>query len=520
MTRLLLIDDEKLSVEVMGISLRSDGYEVLTASSGEEGLDVFDRESPDIVITDIKMPGMDGIEVLKRIKARSDTAEVIIITGHGDVENAIEALKYGASDFINKPVRDETLALALKRAESKISIRATLNAYTENLENEVERVTRELRTQSRFLEKLIKTSEEGIVATDRAFNVVIYNPAAEHILGYPAEEVLHRKKAKELFSQDLMRKYQAKRHDLQKRRKLEHFETQVRHRDGSLIPVRFTGVFLYEKGRIMGSVAFLEDLREIKRLQKELLMSERLCTVGQTVAGMAHGVKNILHGFKGGSYLMEVGFKNEDTEKLKAGWKMIQKHISRTSELVMDLLTYSKFREPEYMVCRPNDIVREVCQSLQRTAVEHNIRIVEDLDPAIGEVMMDGRSVHTILMNLISNALDACVFDDSSGKSPAVVVKTLLEYDRIGFEVTDNGMGMPWDVQEKIFTSFFSTKGHRGTGLGLLVTGKLIEEHNGTIDLWSEVGKGTRFTVKLPFKEPDGIEKINDSVMRKEHVNE
>ena len=108
MTRLLLIDDEKSIVDVMAISLKSDGYEVLTSSSGEEGLEIFDRESPDIVITDIKMPGMDGIEILKAIKERSDITEVIIITGHGDVDNAIEALKYGASDFINKPVRDET----------------------------------------------------------------------------------------------------------------------------------------------------------------------------------------------------------------------------------------------------------------------------------------------------------------------------------------------------------------------------------------------------------------------------
>ena len=243
MTRLLLIDDEKSNVDVMAISLRSDGYEVLISSSGEEGLEIFDREAPDIVITDIKMPGMDGIEVLKSIKERSDKTEVIIITGHGDVDNAIEALKHGASDFINKPVRDETMAIALKRAKSKISIRERLNAYTKNLEEEVVRVTHELRMQSNFLEKLIKTSEEGIIATDRQFTVIIYNPAAEHILGYPAEEVLDKKKAKDLFPIDLMRKYQAKRHDPRKIKKLEHFETQVKNCEGGLIPVRFTGVF-------------------------------------------------------------------------------------------------------------------------------------------------------------------------------------------------------------------------------------------------------------------------------------
>ncbi len=502
MTRVLLIDDEKVSVQVLSLSLRSDGYDVLTAFSGEEGLEIFDREFPDIVITDVKMPGMDGIEVLKNIKERSRNAEVIIITGHGDAENAIEALKYGASDFINKPVRDESLALALKRAGKNIEMRAKLSAYTENLEKEVAHVTHELRMQSRFLEKLIKISEEGIVATDRELTVIIYNPAAEHILGYPAEKILGQKKIKALFSKELMQKYQAKRHDLQKRKELEHFETHVKDRNGNLIPVRFTGAFLYEQGKIMGSVAFLEDLREIKRLQKELLTSERLCTVGQTVAGMAHGVKNILHGFKGGSYLMEVGFKHNDTEKLKSGWNMIQKNIDHTSELVGDLLTYSKVREPEYKPCRPNDIVEEVCISLQQTAKENNIRIIEDVDPAIEEVAMDGRSIHTILMNLISNAIDACIYEENPGKSLSVMVKTTLEPEQIiRFDVIDNGTGMAPDVQEKIFTSFFSTKGHRGTGLGLLVTRKLIEDHDGTIDVASEPGMGTTFTVKLPFRE-------------------
>ncbi|MCK4534889.1 MAG: response regulator, partial [Syntrophobacterales bacterium] len=99
MSKLLLIDDEKAIVRVLSISLKSDGYDVITAYGGEEGLNMFRRESPDIVLTDIKMPGVDGIEVLKRIKDLDPDTEVIIITGHGDMHLAIEALQLGASDF-------------------------------------------------------------------------------------------------------------------------------------------------------------------------------------------------------------------------------------------------------------------------------------------------------------------------------------------------------------------------------------------------------------------------------------
>ena len=104
MSKLLLIDDEESIVRVLSLSLRSDGYDVATAYNGEEGIKLFQQESPDIVLTDIKMPGMDGIEVLKKVKELNPDTEVIVITGHGDMDSAIEALQHGASDFINKPV--------------------------------------------------------------------------------------------------------------------------------------------------------------------------------------------------------------------------------------------------------------------------------------------------------------------------------------------------------------------------------------------------------------------------------
>ncbi|MFO7495140.1 MAG: response regulator, partial [Desulfobacterales bacterium] len=166
MNRILLIDDEPDILRVLGISLRADGYQVRTALSGEEALTIFARETPELVITDIKMPGMNGIEVLREVKNICAETEVIIITGHGDIDSAIEALQYGASDFINKPVRDQQLAIALKRAQEKIQIKQQLREYTTSLEQKVEAATREIRRRSNFQSKLIRSSNDGIVATD------------------------------------------------------------------------------------------------------------------------------------------------------------------------------------------------------------------------------------------------------------------------------------------------------------------------------------------------------------------
>jgi two-component system, NtrC family, sensor kinase len=501
MNKILLIDDEPDIVRVLGISLKADGYEVIPALSGAEGLEAFAENRPEIVITDIKMPGMDGIEVLEKIKDLDPNTEVIIITGHGDIDNTIEALKYGASDFINKPVRDDALSIALKRAKEKLDIKRQLNEYTIDLEKKIDYATKELRRQTNFQTKLIRSSNDGIVATGRDLKIIIYNPGAERIFGYSQSEVIYKMSVKELYPAELAAKFRDTISGNDTTRDFPWIETTILSKDNQNIPVRFSGTVLQEKDEEMGTVAFFQDLREIKRLERELVQSERLAAIGQTIAGLAHGIKNILHGLKGGSYLVDIGINKNDTDKLKKGWEMIKRNVGRTSNLVMDLLSYSKEREPEYEVCRPNEIANEVCELLQDKALENEVEITTEFDAAIGEVYMDPDTVHESLLNLMSNAVDACLFDENTDKTWHVGLKTTKEAgDIIRFDVSDNGAGMDKEVLAQLFTSFFSTKGHRGTGLGLMVTRKLIEEHGGTIEVDSQLSEGTVFTVRLPYK--------------------
>jgi DNA-binding NtrC family response regulator len=133
-SKLLLVDDEEGIRKVLGISLTDSGYTVFTAENGEEALKIFRKETPPIVLTDIKMPGMDGIELLRKIKHENPDTEVIMITGHGDMDLAIKSLKFRAIDFVTKPVNDDVLEIALNRAHEKIRMRQQLREYTENLE--------------------------------------------------------------------------------------------------------------------------------------------------------------------------------------------------------------------------------------------------------------------------------------------------------------------------------------------------------------------------------------------------
>jgi PAS domain S-box-containing protein len=540
MSKLLLIDDEEGIRKVFSISLKSDGYDVATAASGQQGIDLFQKEFFPIVLTDIKMPGMDGIEVLRRIKEINPEVEVIVITGHGDMESAIQSLHLGASDFITKPVSDQLLSIALKRAEERLKTKKTLNNYANDLWNMVKEKTEEIKRRYEFEDKLVQRSIDGIVATDKEENIIIFNPAAEEIFGYTVDEVKSAMNAGDFYPEGITQKIS----DVfagKDRKASDIFvgdEASVIAKSGEAVPVRFSCAMLYEGGKPIGSVGFFQDLREIKRLEKELIKSERLAAIGQTVAGLAHGIKNILNGLKGGVYIVNTALKkgaaslaaenkidysnmsalpfqarslkriidiNTERErqqkKMKTGWEMVERNIHKVSDLVLDLLSYSKEREPEYEKYNPNIIADEVCDLMESKAKEYDIDLIRDIDREMGEIYLDPKGIHSCLLNLVSNAIDACIFDLDTQKQWYVKVRTRRENESgVAFEVIDNGCGMGEETQSKLFAEFFSTKGTRGTGLGLLVTQKIVNEHGGTMDVVSQPGKGTTFTIRLPGK--------------------
>ncbi|MBW2568213.1 MAG: response regulator [Deltaproteobacteria bacterium] len=517
MSKLLLIDDEEGIRKVLSLSLQSDGHDVTTAENGQQALKLFREEPFPIVLTDIKMPGMDGIEVLKEIKKINPNTEVIVITGHGDMESAVQSLHLGASDFINKPVSDQVLSIALKRAEERLKTKKILNKYANELWNMVKEKTKEIKRRYEFEDKLIQRSIDGIIATDRDGNIIVFNRAAENLFGYTKDEVKSEKKADDLYPKAIMYKisdvFSGKTYGADVI--IDRQDTFLQTKNGKLVPVRFSGAILYEGYKPIGSVGFFQDLREIKRLQKELIQSERLAAVGQTVAGLAHGIKNILNGLKGGVYIVNNAFKklsdtlavagieNRNPEnKLKTGWEMVERNINRVSDLVLDLLSYSKEREPEYERYDPNIIVDEVCDLMELKAKKNDVKLIRSLDKKIGEVYLDPKGIHICLLNLISNAIDACIFDPATEKDWQVKVEAHSDGEGgVIYDVLDNGCGMNQEVKDRIFTEFFSTKGNRGTGLGLLVSQKIIHEHKGSMDVKSQPGKGTKFLIKLPKQE-------------------
>lgn len=369
--RLLLIDDEPGIRRMMALDLEADGYEVVTAADGRSGLDVFAERDFDIVLTDLKMPGLDGLEVLSRIKERSPGTEVIVITGHGDMITAVQALKRRAGDFITKPIADEALAVALARAKERLRIQAELADYTNRLEERVEEASR------------------------------------------------------------------------------------------------------------------------------ELLQAERLAAVGRTVASVAHSVKNMLAGLRGGAYMIREGLDSHREETAKVGLEMVERNVGLIKEFVRNLLTLAKPRDPDREPIAALSLIREAVELAQAGAEAKSVEISFD-EPTGGEgditILAERPALLDALLNLISNAVDAVAPVDSG--------RVEVSLERRGgeaiFQVADNGPGLDEEGESQVFTGFFSTKGAAGTGLGLMVANKTAQEHGGRIELNNRPGEGATFRLIVP----------------------
>ena len=371
---ILLVDDEEGIRKVLGILLADMGYDVHTAATGAEALRAFKKLRPPIVLTDIKMPEMDGIELLRELKQISPGTEVIMITGHGDMDLAIKSVKYEATDFVTKPINDEILEIALQRAHERITMRRKLDDYTHNLEQLVRDKT------------------------------------------------------------------------------------------------------------------------------KKLVEAERLAAIGQTVAGLSHAIKNITGGLKGGAFVLEKGIELDERKYLLQGWEMIKGNVDKITNLSLDLLDYAKDSRPEFQRCDPLKPVNEVVALMRPRAREHGIDLTTQFDNDIGLCQFDPDLIHHSLLNLVTNALDACIHD-SEKKLKKVTVRAIKKSDwGVEYQVEDTGCGMKADVKKKLFESFFSTKGTDGTGIGLMITKKIIDEHKGEIEAESKEGAGSTFVVRLPGK--------------------
>jgi FixJ family two-component response regulator/nitrogen-specific signal transduction histidine kinase len=630
--KLLLVDDEPGIRKVVGITLTDMGYDVLEAVSGDEALAIFRREKPPIVLTDIRMPGMDGLELLRRIKAESQDVEVILVTGHGDMDMAVQGLKLDACDFVSKPVNSEMLEVALKRATDKLVLRQRMQNYMENLEFQVneqsqklvelerqcaakeavegltqamgglagevagefamfnalpclvsiqDRDQRVLSVNQLYKERLgdrvgqpgftiyagaagegldspvartLRTgqgqkSREGLFGPDETLSAVTVHTAPIHSAGGQVDLVLEilveagevqrlqdelhttRQRYQQLFDeapcfitvQDKNLRIQAANSRFRQEFGpatgglcyqvycgaqrpcfgcpiLKTFEDgcshqcelTVRGKNGNPINVVvWTAPIRNALGEIEGVMEMATDITELSRMQ------DHLASLGMLIASLSHGIKGLLTALDGGVYKVNAGFRGGDQQMVQAGWSKVTELIGRIKGMVLDILFYAKKRELQLRDIPACDLAAQVAEAVAPKADHLGVTLTTEIAPDLGAFAVDEVVLSAAMVNILENAVDACL-EDKSKAEHTVCFRARPDASGVFFEIEDNGIGMQPDTLARLFSVFFSTKGSRGTGLGLFIAKKAVDQHGGRIGAVSEPGLGSTFRIWIP----------------------
>jgi signal transduction histidine kinase len=268
------------------------------------------------------------------------------------------------------------------------------------------------------------------------------------------------------------------------------------HIDSSISSVSYSQQQLH----LMSAIGYQTGLAvQNVQLYLESVRVERLAATGQTVAAMSHYIKNILQGLQGGADTVELGLRSSNLKIAETGWIIVNRNLDKIQHLMLNMLAFSKEREPRLELMQINSIVNDVLDLTRKRADDRGVMLITDLNETMPAVPVDQDGIHQVVLNIVNNAIDAV-----PANAGAITIKTGFDSEKreATISIGDNGPGIPEEEIGKIFEIFHSTKGHGGTGLGLAVAKKIVDEHNGNLDVVSHPGEGTLFTVRIPVEQP------------------
>jgi PAS domain S-box-containing protein len=492
----------------MKIALEDEGYTVISANDGESGIRLCASDSPDVVVTDIRMPGIDGIEVLGRIKEMDPNREVIVATAFCDINYAIRALQLDASDFIIKPISEQALIVALKRAQERFAARRDLRDYTALIEERWMETSEELARTFQTQKLLIESSIDGIIASDKAGRIMIFNKSMERMLGYERKEATG-EMIDRLFcagEADKFKKALAS-EELGGKGRLFLYESYLAGKDGSRIPVQLSAAVMVQEDEEVGSVCFVRDEREIRKLAQEvadqarMLHQDKMISLGKLAASVVHEINNPLTGILVYAGLMSkilsrgLSLSGDSIAKFQGYLSRMQSELQRCSKIVSNLLDFSRKSKLEFSPVDINELLSKCIDLSGHKLALQDIRVETHLGRDLPMIQGDFNQLQQCIINLIFNAVDAMpeggvLRIESSFDSAESLIHILVK---------DTGCGISREDFPYIFDPFFTTKKEgKGLGLGLSTTFGIIDRHKGTIRVESEPGKGTTFQIALP----------------------
>ncbi len=484
---ILVVDDERDIRDGSERILTRMGHRVLLAERGEEALYILKETPADVVLLDLKMPGLDGLEVLDRIRRAHPDILVIIVTGFATIETAIEAMKKGAYDFMTKPFRPDQLRIVAGRAVEHIRLLEERDRLSEERERGLWAIT----TEKSRLRTVIDSILAGLLIMERDRRIVMSNPAFHHMTGINSGGLTGSYVADhpELSTVDGMIDEVLKGRTDESGGVTSEF---VIERERPAHIRASVNAVSTETGKVLGLVAVFRDITRQKEEEREK---------SAFVAMLTHELRSPLGAVDTQFAAVLKGLAGDLSEKQKDMLGRMRGRVHNVLEMVNSLLDLSKIEAGQFVQEKTpldiNPIVADCVDMFRAQAQESGLSLEMDLSPALPRLSGDPGSLKEVAANLISNALR---YTPQGGQ---VRVSTGLDGDNILFTVSDTGVGIAPENQAKIFERFFRVKDEKtrhvmGTGLGLPIVRAIVENHQGKVSVESRRGEGARFIVRLP----------------------
>ena len=508
---ILIIDDDESIRKSISMHLEDNFYKTLTAENGRVGIQLFDQEHPDLVLVDLRMPEVDGYEVIKYIHKIAPEIPLIVVSGVSSIQTAIDAMRIGALDFLTKPVTDHSVLIH--------SIEKGLDHADLLFEKQ--------KSDKKFYD-LFNNVSDYLYSYDLNGYFIEVNQTFKKEIGY-SQQVLKGADVREVIPEKLVSGFEKSLKEIIVKKQTEG-TFEIRSKKGKSIFVEYKNVLMdgidgkpdFVSGSARDVTLRLQAELEKKAAKRHAAEQEKKALVGQIAGKLAHDFNNILGAIMGRAQLSLLHSKDK---RIIKSLQLIIEQSMRGKNLTQNLVAFAKNQEPRQETIDVNKKIDLVINLLERDL--EDIKIKRLFKSSLPTLIADPGMIEHALVNIIQNAMHSL----SKIKSPKLTLKTYYFNDRIFIEVEDNGCGIPEEYISDVYTPSFTLKGGKdvnqsyadhikGTGYGLANVKNYVEKHKGKIFFESKVNKGTKFTLALPLikKELTGkeIKEVGQTTIHKE----
>ncbi|MCX6563091.1 MAG: response regulator [Candidatus Aminicenantes bacterium] len=485
---ILVVDDEMGIREGCKRALSRLGYAVDLAEDGAVGFRKVQEKQYDLILMDLMMPGIGGLDLIKKVHDIDPEIIIVVITGYATIETAVEATKRGAYDYLPKPFAPETLAVLVKRGLEKRELRLE----AQRLHHERDQRLLELAGEKSRLRTIIGCMADGVLVTNLERQLVLWNAAAVKMLRLsgtdePGRPLSHYVKAPSINEalQNVLSSKDAG---------LAMISQEIRLEDPELVLMAQMAPVRDEAGTLLGAVTVLRDITKLKEIEK---------IKSQFVSMVAHELRSPLAAIEGWLDVVLSGAAGDDERKKEAWLERAKERAHSLLALVNDLLEISKIEAGKVALKMESvqvaDIIRKLVDFLKPEADRKALSFTIQMPEALPTVQADVQDMEKLFTNLISNAIKYNVDKGS------VTIEATVDAQYVGFHVRDTGIGMAPEHLPRIFDDFFRIEDKRtskisGTGLGLTIAKKIVDSHFGHLEVKSRPDQGSTFSVYLPYQ--------------------